>query len=361
MKNIAFCDSHLISRRTALKGLSALTVIACSGCTPFSSNATLSPTPTARPLGSVFYTYHGHTDRATAVAWSPDGGRIASGSLDKTVQVWGVTNGSHATIYRGHTDGVMAVAWSPDSHFVVSGSLDTTAHVWDVTAGSSSNVYHGHTARINAVVWSPDGKYIASGSLDKTVQIWGAAANSAFYTYHGHTGEVTTAAWSPKGKYIATGSADKTVQVWEATTGTLLYTYRGHTNTVTGITWSPDGKYVASGSLDKTVQVWEAATGSLLYTYHGYNVEAAKANPSKGVLPDLIFSVAWSHNGKRLAAITQVYCGDICAEVLFWDATTGHNVSFYPDFPIFALAWSPDDTRIVTAVAPSLVQITKAS
>ena len=362
MKNTAFPDSCHITRRTAIKGLATLALTMWGyGCAPFSSQPSVSPTPTARPLGSVIYTYHGHTDRATSVAWSPDGSRIVSGSLDKTVQVWGATTGSHATIFRGHTGGVMTVAWSPDNRFVVSGSLDTTAHIWNVATGSSSNTYRGHAAQINAVTWSPNGRYIASGSLDKTIQIWEPTANTAFYTYRGHTDEVATVAWSPDGKYIASGSSDKTVQVWEATSGTLVYIYRGHTNKVTAVAWSPDGKYIASGSLDKTVQVWQATSGTLLYAYHGYNVEAAKANPSKGVLPDLIFEVAWSHNGKRIAAVTQVYCGDVCAEVLFWDAATGRNVSFYPDFPMFALAWSPDDTRIVSAVAPSLVQITKAS
>ena len=77
-------------------------------------------------------------------------------------------------------------------------------------------------------------------------------------------------------------------------------------------------------------------------------MQAAQTNPSKGVLPDLIFVVAWSHNGKRIAAVTQVYCGDNCGVVVSWDAETEKNIKFYIDMPIFALAWSPDDTRFVT-------------
>jgi WD40 repeat protein len=132
---------------------------------------------------------------------------------------------------------------------------------------------------------------------------------------------------------------------------------------------SPDGKLIASGSWDKTVQVWDAATGAVRYTYNGYNVKAAQVNPAKGVLPDLIFAVAWSHNGKRIAAVTQVYCGDNCGVVLSWDAYTGRNFSFYVDQPIFAMAWSPDDKRLVTSIVVSaqgfsqngyLVQISQA-
>jgi len=104
-----------------------------------------------------------------------------------------------------------------------------------------------------------------------------------------------------------------------------MYTYHGHTDKVSSASWSPDGKLIVSGSWDKTVQVWDATTGA----------------------------VAWSHNGKRIAAVTQVYCGDLCGVVLSWDAYTEHNFTFYVDVPVFALAWSPDDTRLVTAIVVS--------
>ncbi len=82
-------------------------------------------------------------------------------------------------------------------------------------------------------------------------------------------------------------------------------------------------------------------------------MKAAETNTDKGVLPDLIFAVAWSHNGKRIAAVTQVYCGDLCAVVLGWDAYTRRNFTFYTDTPVFAIAWSPDDTRLVTSTVVS--------
>ena len=213
-------------------------------------------------------------------------------------------------------------------------------------------LYTGHTDAVNTVAWSPNGTYIASGSADNTVRVWEVATGKQLYVYRGHNASVNSIVWSPDSTQIASGSTDKTVQIVDAIPEIIAYTYRGHTDTVSSVSWSPDGKYIASGSFDKTVQVWNAVTGAVLYTYNGYNVKAA-VNPAKGVLPDLIFAVAWSPNGKRIEAVTQVYCGDICAVVLGWDAYTQKNFTFYEDEPVFAMAWSPDSTRLVTSIVNS--------
>jgi WD40 repeat protein len=358
-----------ISRRTVIKGLAGLT-LALTGyaCAPTSPPSAPAPTATPRPVGSTIYTYQGHTDRVTSVAWSPDGRHIVSGSVDKTVQVWSAVQGtraaatsSQAYIYQGHSAPVYAVAWSPDSNRIASGSDDKTAQVWDAATGSQVSIYRGHTGTVTTITFSPDGRQVASGSSDKTIQVWEAATGTISYTYRGHSDGITTLGWSPDGKYIASGSLDKTVQVWEAATGIMSYTYRGHSARVTSLSWSPDGKYIASASYDRSAQVWSIITGNVLYNYRGYNVAAAKLNPTKGVLPDIVSVVAWSPNGKRIAAVTQEYCGDECGVVVFWDATTGRNVSFYSDLPIFALAWSPDTTRIVTALGYTSVKISQAS
>src|SRR5947208_725562 len=93
------------------------------------------------PLGTLFYEYKGHTAMVFGVVWSRDGKRIASASLDGTVQVWDAVTGRHVLVYRGHAGPVFTVDWSPDGTRLVSTGYDHTAQIWNATTGHKDLVY----------------------------------------------------------------------------------------------------------------------------------------------------------------------------------------------------------------------------
>jgi eukaryotic-like serine/threonine-protein kinase len=297
------------------------------------------PAPPPIPLGKVLYTYRGHAKIVNAATWSPDGRRIASGSLDHTVQVWEAADGSHAFTYRGHSDSANAVTWSLDGRRIASGSNDTTVQVWDAADGGHVFTYRGHAAVVLAVAWSPDGKYIASGGVDNSVQVWDASDGCHVFTYRGHAKDVNTVVWSPDSKRIASGSYDQTVQVWDATDGSPVFTYRGHSNRVNAVAWSPDGSRIASGSDDTTVQVWNAADGGHVFTYKGHS--------------NLVEAVAWSPDSKRIVS------GSYNQIAQVWDAADGrHAYTFRRHSAIVdAVAWSPDSRRIASGSYDQTVQV----
>ena len=294
------------------------------------------------PPGTTLVTYHGHTGPVESVAWSPNGKLIASGSSDKTVQVWDAANGDNMFINHGHTYIVWSVAWSPNGKLIASGSEDSTIQLLDSTNGHNVFTFNGQSGSVNTVAWSPDGKRIASGNgAANTVQVWDISTGGNVFTYRGHSYIVNTVAWSPDGKRIASGSYDRTVQVWDAATGGNVFTYRGHSNSVNfmpwSVAWSPDGKRIASGSNDSTVQVWDATNGGNVFTYHGHT------GP--------VESVAWSPDGKRIAS------GSSTVQV--WDATNGGNVFTYRGHSswVNSVAWSPDGRQIASGGGDKTVQV----
>jgi eukaryotic-like serine/threonine-protein kinase len=298
------------------------------------------PVSASSSLGATLYTYRGHSNTVVAVAWSPDGQRLASGSWDGTVQVWDAFTGDHAVVYRGQGAAVNAIAWSPDGTRIASAGGDGRVHVWDTATGSDLVTYSGHAASVTSVAWSPDGARIASGSWDGTVQVWDPDSGRTLLVYQGHTGNVNAVAWSPDGARVVSASSDGTAQVWDATTGAHLVTFSGHTNIVWTVAWSPDGARIASGSWDGTVQVWDAASGEPIAT----------ADRHSGP----VLAVAWSPSGQRLA-----FAGADAQRVQLWAVGAPSIASLSPSHlgSIQAIAWSPDGSAIASAGSDRTVQV----
>jgi WD40 repeat protein len=215
---------------------------------------------------ALLHTLARHKQGLWAIMVSPDGMKIASGSVDKTVRMWSVQSGEQLLTLRGHEEAVLCVAWSSDSRLVASGADDRTVRVWDAADGSQvMEPLRGHNAAVSSVVLNTTTTLFFSSSWDKTIIIWGLdiAGRKATvrHTLQGHTQGVLgvrSISLCPDARLLVSGGDDDTVRVWEAATGHQVRVLEGHTHAVLSVAWSRDGQYIVSGSEDKTVRVWEA-------------------------------------------------------------------------------------------------------
>jgi nucleoside phosphorylase/Tol biopolymer transport system component len=220
--------------------------------------------------GQDIITYTGHSGwlpNVWALAWSPDGKRIASAcsaiSTDKTIHIWNATKGTKLLHYDSRYGAlpnfsVSAVAWSPDGVRIASTCGDKTLRLWNATTGKPIKTFKTSSDWVYTIAWSPDGRYLALANGNSTAEILDASTGRILLTYEGHREGVRDIAWSPDGSRLATASNDTTVQIWDAINGTCLYTHEEHAAWTTAVAWSPDGTRIASASNDKTVQVWQA-------------------------------------------------------------------------------------------------------
>jgi len=351
-----------LSRRAVLFGLAGVAIgsvvsngiwLAKSAGTLGEGSKTIPPPPV-----TALFTYIGHKGPVLTATWSPDGYRIASGSYDTTVRVWGAFAGWPSFTYPLHKDYVWSVAWSPDGKYISSagGSYDKSVRVWDAATGNPLYIFDDYTDGVNSVVWSPDGKLIASGSYDKLVKVRDPFNLTTPFTLSGHTSAVKSVAWSPNGKYIASGSFDQTVRVWDASTGNLIYTL-SHNNYVKSVAWSHDSKFIASstgdtgsgGSGEHLIYIWNATNRKLVRKYNGHN--------------DGVATVAWSPDGKRIASAGgNIKTGFGDSSVQIWDVSSGNRVLTYTGHHkmVNSVAWAPGGSYIASASWDMTVQVWKA-
>ena len=253
-----------------------------------------------------------------AIAYSRPTNQLAV-AAGKNIHIYDASTYKELTLFIGHTDSVLALAFSPNGKLLVSGSSDKTVRLWETKTGKLRRTREEHTAPVNTVAFSLNGKKFWSGSSkDDTIRSWfprdGGRMSSritsrtdvTFITIassnkgetvarvfnsmpirciieisgnhwdvvSGHTDSVNVLTLYEGGKTFATGSMDKTIQLWNiADRNRPLYTFIGHTDAITAVDFSMNGKVLASGSADNTVRLWDVAAGQHLHTFTGHTGE----------------------------------------------------------------------------------------
>ena len=217
------------------------------------------------------FTLNGHTAYVRGFAFSPDGSRIATGSVDGTAKMWDASTGQELMTFH-ITGGVAWVAFSPDgSRLVTTGWDDFTARIWQANSGKELFVLEGHESGVAIAAFSPDGKLLVTGSDDETLKIWDMSNGKELFTLS-HPGTVYGVAFSPDGTRLASASNAQIIKVWDVIAGEEMLNFIGHAGAIVGITFSPDGTRLATASRDGTAIIWDAATGEELLILNGSGV-----------------------------------------------------------------------------------------
>jgi WD40 repeat protein len=165
--------------------------------------------------GTVLGQPPGHSPYPLAVAFRPDGKTfVLPTEGGSKVGQWDAVTGQPCGATFRHPRPVRAVAFSPDGTTLATGSLDQTAALWDVATGRPLNSPLQHEGEVVTVAFSADGKLLLTGSDDHAVRLWDVGTGVRLGPLLVHPGSVL-AAFQPKTNRIATVADDGPLRLWD--------------------------------------------------------------------------------------------------------------------------------------------------
>jgi WD40 repeat protein len=226
-----------------------------------------------------------------ALVFSPDGKTLAAGSspqdrrgLDMVpgglVETWDVNSGKPGVSFKGHKGYVHAVAYSPDGTRLLSGSRYPTGmpprqiwkgelKLWDVASGKEQVSLPGITSEVWSVAFSPEGTLAASGDDDGAVRLWDVVKGEEVASLPGHKGAVFALAFSPDGKWLVSAGGERNAErvpgelkVWDVAGRKEVDTLTGHGESVVALAFDRTGTKLASGDTAGVVKLWSVSSAA---------------------------------------------------------------------------------------------------
>lgn len=194
-----------------------------------------------------------------AVAFSPDGTRIATGGRDNVIRVWSAETGELLMETEGHSDWVTSLTFSANGIQLISGSRDNTVRLFNANSGELLGVIGAHDDDISSVAITPDGSIIASAGRDGIIKLWDSVTGTLIQEINQFDQSIWQIAFDPTGTFLASASEDGTIWLWglwDDNSGWLKQLL-GHTSPVSAIAFSEDGDALLSGGLDGSVRLWD--------------------------------------------------------------------------------------------------------
>jgi WD40 repeat protein len=245
----------------------------------------------------------------------------------------------------GHSDSVRAIAFSPDGKYLVSGSNDRTVRLWDLQTGQVIKLLEGHQQRVKCVRVSDDGKLIISGSADSTVKIWNIETGECIRTIKTSDNPNTVLnaiSINSNQNLIATGSSSGTVKLWNWNTAQIIYSVAAAYSSICCLAIDPDANILVSGSAGKTIKIWHL-NNELKQPHH--------------VIPHAHMSEVLSLEIHDRTLIS----GGKDRTIKIWDLTSTdtqpNKILHGHDGSIRGIAISPDGTKFASASGDRTVKI----
>ena len=320
----------------------------------------LAPTGTTRvpQTWDCVFTLTGHAGPVKAIAISPDGQLLASGSTDHSIKLWELGDGRLLHTFpgrslrflSGHDAPVRALAFSGDGRTLISGSDDCTLKWWDLETRTFLQQTPEHGWSIASIAVSQNGRLVASGGGDGLVDLWELGSGTPIARLQKHRDAISSLLLSPDGKTLISASDDSTIRLWDLEGDRIIRTLRGHNDRVSAVGISTNWLSLISASTDETIRFWDLSDGRVIDTFlaHRAGVTCLALAPNNRLL-----ATGGEDNRIKLWNLTQDDAGRL--------RRTGERpLSLLSAWSVNAIAFSPDSRVLVSGSDDETIRIWQA-
>jgi WD40 repeat protein len=216
-----------------------------------------------------------HISLVDAMAYSPDGKILATGSFQEVV-LWDGDKGTPLKRIGGFADRVVALDFSPDGKYLATGggapTEDGEIKIFDTATWQLVvDIKGGHSDTVFGVRFHPEGKMLATSAADKFMKVFEVPSGKLLKSFEGHTHHVMDVGWTPNGKFLVTAGADNQIKVWDFEKGEKVRDINGHTKQVTRLSFFGKNPHFLTAGGDATVRLWNADNGGAMRQFGGNN------------------------------------------------------------------------------------------
>ena len=254
-------------------------------CAVLLSIASTTPNAFAQGSPTIIWKRTQNADRVNAVIFNRSGDTLISGSSDRLINFWRVSDGTliktlNSAAPSVHESAIESLSITPDGTKLASASY-RVVKLWTLPAGTERDIT-GHTDWVVGVAFSPNGQYVASASFDNTVKVWRVSDGGLVKTFT-VSRQMRCVAFSPDGSLLAGAGGEGNIHLWRTSDWAQVRLLQGHTDDIYALEFSADGSRIGSGGYDHTARIWSTSTGAQLHKFTGNgNVYGVAFSPDGG-------------------------------------------------------------------------------
>lgn len=284
-------------------------------------------------------TLSGHHGHLLFLAWSPDGGTIATGGEPGVVQLWGADGALRASLSEDNEEWLLSAAFTPDGAGAWTGSNRGVAKLWDARTGAAKAGFAAGRS-VMCLALTPDGTRLAAAD-DRGPALWEAASGRLVHDWRGGLEEVSCLAFAPDGRSLACGSRRGTVKVWDVERGVERARLDREGACVSSLAWSPDRQGLAVGLQPRGQEHQsDESCATLLWNVGRHRVRTSLPGHRGGTR-----CLSFAPDGRTLAS------GGNDRRVALWDTVGAQEraaLEWHLD-SVCAVAFAPDGQTLATA------------